>query len=63
MTRPARVYYEPGWPWEGPWPWCPKAEWTDDKGVIHPAIPHDAHITNGGNTHCPGVHGMIEEDV
>jgi hypothetical protein len=69
--RPARVVYEEGWPWAGrPWPWCPMAEHTrppknnpgapiEEWEVFIPARPHDNHLVNGGNTHCPGIAGTI----
>lgn len=61
----AIVDYEDDWPWLGnPWPWCPYAErkakfWP--KHLVRPALPHDNHRVNEGNTWCPGHPGLIEE--
>lgn len=60
----ARVDYEDNWPWPGkPWPWCRWAEWTGGDGTYYPAIPHHAHMVNGGNTACPGVPGIIPNEI
>lgn len=63
--REARVYYEQGWPWPGkPWPWCPFAERSAKYWPCHlvrPALPHDCHSVNEGNTTCPGHPGEIED--
>lgn len=61
----AIVDYEDDWPWPGePWPWCPFAErkakhWP--ASMVRPALPHDNHLVNGGNTWCPGHPGEIGE--
>lgn len=51
QPRQTRVREPVGWPWPGqPWPWCE-----------HRTDPHDHHITNGGNTLCPGLPGKIPQ--
>lgn len=38
-----------GRPWQGAvWPFCPMK-----------SIPHDAHLTNEGNTWCRGLEGIV----
>lgn len=60
----AIVHYEDEWPWPGqPWPWCEFAErsikfWPQH--LVRPAIAHDNHQVNEGNTWCPGYPGEIE---
>lgn len=61
--REANVDYDTNWPWPGePWPWCPFAErkaefWGD---LAYPAVPHDTHVVNDGNTDCPGHPGLVD---
>lgn len=69
LPHEAVVDSRPGRPWEGgPWPWCPKAERrnplhagqpVEEWPVTAPAVPHDGHTVNEGNSWCEGVPGTV----
>lgn len=70
LPHEAVVYDHPErTPWtDDPWPWCPMAEQRlpahpgqpiEEWPVWRAAIPHDAHLTNEGNTWCRGVPGTV----